>query len=118
MLTEGYGVGSRYVDEEQSSNFTRNFKWPRMQADTCFPSPLKFLACNSRGVCNRDTMNTLKSMVRLHKPKCVFPMETKVKVDNKEMLTFHMGFSNWEVVDPVGTDGGMILIWNVDLDMK
>lgn len=68
---------------------------------------MSFLSCNCRGLRNPQTINTLKKVTRLEKPKFVFLMETKPDVDWMKVIGDQCGFKEGFIVPSEGSSGGL-----------
>jgi hypothetical protein len=57
-------------------------------------------------------------MVNEKKPNLVFLMETKLCQKKMEIIRIKLGFHNMFVVDCVGKNGGLALLWESDYDIE
>ena len=57
-------------------------------------------------------------MVREKKPTVVFIMETKVHDKNLDFLSIKLGMHNMFVVDSVGKNRGLILLWRDNFSVE
>ncbi|KAI8546418.1 hypothetical protein RHMOL_Rhmol07G0115600 [Rhododendron molle] len=74
-------------------------------------SPLVLGKRKTTGVRNPLTVHTLKGLCKLHSPGGVFLAETKNRRYKVEQVCRELGFSNFFVVDPEGTGGGLCFMW-------
>jgi hypothetical protein len=56
--------------------------------------------------------------VRDKRPVLVFLMETKIMQNKSNFLRAKLGFDNAFTVDCKGRSGGLILLWNSDIEVK
>ena len=73
---------------------------------------MSLLSWNCWGLRNPQTMNALKKVIRLEKPKFVFLMETKSDKDWMVVVRDRCGFKESFVVPSYGASGGLALFWN------
>lgn len=73
--------------------------------------PMSIFFWNCQGVGNPLTIHTLKGLCKLHSPGGVFLAETKNRRYKVEQVCRELGFSNFFVVDPEGTGGGLCFMW-------
>lgn len=64
------------------------------------------------------TFNDLKALVRNHASQGIFLIETKSKEGRMQTIAMMLGFTNCEVVEARGLEGGLTLMWNKDLKMN
>ncbi|XP_042974797.1 uncharacterized protein LOC122306435 [Carya illinoinensis] len=79
---------------------------------------MKILSWNCRGLGNPRTVQDLCLIVKEKKPNIVFLMETKLISVKTEWLKSRVGFQNCFVVDPMGLGGGLILFWDMEVELE
>ena len=79
---------------------------------------MSLLSWNCRGRGNPQTVNALKKVIRLEKPKFVFLMETKSDVDWMKVIRDWCGFQEGFFVPSVGSSGGLALFWDSKVRIK
>ncbi|XP_062174673.1 uncharacterized protein LOC133879886 [Alnus glutinosa] len=79
---------------------------------------MMLLSWNCRGLGNSRTIRTLTNLVRNKKPHFVFLMETKMMKHKMEFLRNKLGFDSLFAVDCKGRSGGLILLWNSDVQLE
>lgn len=93
-------------------------KWPRRQAYTWPPSPLKLLSWNCRGFGHPDSINYLKGVVQKSNIECLFLMETKSNVRKMERVCRRLKYPNFFIVEARGTSRGMEIMWKDEVDIE
>lgn len=79
---------------------------------------MSLLSWNCRGFENLQTVNALKKVIRLQKPKFVFLMETKFDVDWMKVIRDRFAFQEGFIVPSEGSNGGLALFWDSELRIK
>jgi len=78
---------------------------------------MHILSWNCQGLGNPLTIQELRALVAQNRPSLVFLMETKNKEQMVVRLKKKLKFQNHFVVDPIGTAGGLALLWNADIQV-
>uniref|UniRef100_A0A803LKW3 RNase H type-1 domain-containing protein n=1 Tax=Chenopodium quinoa TaxID=63459 RepID=A0A803LKW3_CHEQI len=81
-------------------------KFPIMKAG------MSILLWNARGIARRTFKKNFRQLLKDHDPEVVILTETKVKKSGVEELIENLPFNSFEVVDPVGLSGGILILWN------
>ncbi|KAL5859559.1 hypothetical protein ACOSQ4_000855 [Xanthoceras sorbifolium] len=79
---------------------------------------MKILCWNVRGLGNPRTFRALRARVREDKPEMIFLSETRLNSFGAGNIRVHLGFDGCFVVDRVGTGGGLILLWQISVDVS
>lgn len=66
------------------------------------------ISWNCQGLGSSLTIQTLKELIREHKPTIIFLMETKNSKNKLETLRTRIGMDNCEYVDPIGHSSGLM----------
>lgn len=73
---------------------------------------MKIMAWNCRGLGGSFTISQLKESIRLHLPDIIFISETKQKKGFVHTVSKRLKWKGrWDVVDPVGRSGGLLVVW-------
>jgi hypothetical protein len=72
---------------------------------------MSLLSWNCRGLGNPRTVRDLCQLVEEKKPRFLFLMETRIQQNRMQVVRNKLGFAGMLVVDPIGTSGGLALIW-------
>ncbi|GLT69910.1 hypothetical protein SLA2020_420220 [Shorea laevis] len=75
---------------------------------------MSLLSWNCRGLGNSRTVRDLRQMVEEKKPRILFLMETRIRQHRMQNIRKTLGFAGMLAVDPVGTGGGLALLWRND----
>ena len=80
---------------------------------------MSLLSWNCRGFGNHQTVNTLKTVIRLEDPNLVFLIETKSDEEWVKIVRNQCGFKDSFVVPSEGLKGGLALFWkpNIKVDV-
>lgn len=78
---------------------------------------MKTLVWNTCELGNPWEIRTLWDMVRREAPHLVFLQETWLLSLNMEKLRYELGYPNYLVVDCTGRSGGLVLLWNSDVQL-
>lgn len=65
-----------------------------------------------------DIVNFLAGLVKEHNPNCLCLFETKCGRKRMEHISGKLGFCNMIVVDSVGRAGGMMIMWNENVNIE
>lgn len=79
---------------------------------------MKLLAWNSQGLGGALTANQLKEFCRIHSPQLVFLSETKNQFCRVDFIRKFVGMDCSQIVNPVGTAGGLAVLWKSDLKVS
>ncbi|XP_059443283.1 uncharacterized protein LOC132175345 [Corylus avellana] len=79
---------------------------------------MKVLAWNSRGLARAPTIRALRALIRTHRPDLIFLSETKVASARFQPSLFHLGFSGWLEIPPVGLKGGLFVTWKHGIEIE
>lgn len=72
---------------------------------------MSILNWNCQGLRNPRTVRDLYQMVEEKKPRILFLMETRLPQSRMQVIRNTLGFAGMLVVDPIGTGGGLALLW-------
>ncbi|XP_074321418.1 uncharacterized protein LOC141657925 [Silene latifolia] len=79
---------------------------------------MNILYWNCRGIARPSFTTHLSYLVNAHKPHIVILSETRVSSPNSLAIVRGLHFDSWEILDPAGFTGGIILLWNsLDVDI-
>ena len=73
------------------------------------------LSWNYRGLGNSRAVCSLCDLVKSHRPRILFLMETLVHEMKIEELRIKLGFSGKFVVNSIGHSGGLAMLWDSSL---
>uniref|UniRef100_A0A2N9IIB3 Reverse transcriptase domain-containing protein n=1 Tax=Fagus sylvatica TaxID=28930 RepID=A0A2N9IIB3_FAGSY len=76
------------------------------------------LSWNCRGLARPAAFRSLRALVRINNPDCIFLMETKSPLESMQEVTNLLGFSQAVFVPPVGTAGGICFGWKPGVDIE
>ena len=79
---------------------------------------MSLLSWNCRGRGNPQTVNALKKVIKLEKPKFIFLMETKSDDDWMKVIRDCCGFQKGFFVPSIGSSGGLALFWDSKVRIK
>uniref|UniRef100_A0A803PDR3 Endonuclease/exonuclease/phosphatase domain-containing protein n=1 Tax=Cannabis sativa TaxID=3483 RepID=A0A803PDR3_CANSA len=78
----------------------------------------RLLSWNCRGVLRAPATQALHAWVRRCKSECIFLMETKTNKEGRKMIERALGYQFSCMIPAVGMEGGFVLIWNNDINLK
>lgn len=79
---------------------------------------MRLLSWNCRGLGEASTISQLKESQRLYLPDMTFVCETKQKSSFVKTVCRKLKCKeNWEVVDPIGKKGGLLLFWGDNISV-
>ncbi|XP_074299032.1 uncharacterized protein LOC141630042 [Silene latifolia] len=100
----------RVLDEEEA------VAYPRAQIELndflSVPPNMNILFWNYRGIARPSFRNHLAYLINAHNPSIVTLSETIVTSPNSLTIVRKLPFDSFEVLDPVGFTGGIIILWN------
>ena len=70
------------------------------------------LASNCQGLGNSRTVQELCNFVKLHHPKLVFLLETRMSANRCKNLHWKLGLQNCLSIDSDGLSGGLVVSWD------
>uniref|UniRef100_A0A803LZN6 Uncharacterized protein n=1 Tax=Chenopodium quinoa TaxID=63459 RepID=A0A803LZN6_CHEQI len=73
---------------------------------------MSILLWNARGISRDGFKRNIRHLIKDHHPKIVILTETKVSKSSCEDIIDTFPFNSFEVVDPVGLSGGILIMWN------
>lgn len=76
------------------------------------------ISWNCHGLGNPCTVQFLKELILLKKPKFLFLCETICRKDKLDRLRISLGFEGAFVVDPQGKSGGLALFWRFEGEVR
>ncbi|PON82315.1 Zinc knuckle CX2CX4HX4C [Trema orientale] len=110
-MRSGSGVKQKIFDQEvEVDDSVQKLKTPRLKMTSNVDD---FVA----GLGNPETITALRSVVRKVSPGLVFLSEIKLFGNRVASMRYHIGFSNYFMVDCMGRSGGRLLCWNDDWDV-
>ncbi|XP_074289110.1 uncharacterized protein LOC141614249 [Silene latifolia] len=77
------------------------------------PKNINILYWNCRGIARPSFSTHLPYLINTYKPNIVILSETRVSSPNSLTIMRRLPFDSWEILDPVGSTGGIIILWNV-----
>ncbi|XP_043717635.1 uncharacterized protein LOC122665544 [Telopea speciosissima] len=72
---------------------------------------MKLIGWNCQGLGRPSTIRSLYNLLKAENPDILFIMETKSKKAAIEKIARKRNFQNFSTVDPIGTSGGLALLW-------
>uniref|UniRef100_A0A803Q2A2 RNase H type-1 domain-containing protein n=1 Tax=Cannabis sativa TaxID=3483 RepID=A0A803Q2A2_CANSA len=79
---------------------------------------MKIISWNCRGIRRTPVTQALQAWVKIHRPECVFLMETKANEEEGNAIEKSIGFPNSVTIPAEGMAGGFTLLWNQDINLK
>ncbi|GLT77193.1 hypothetical protein SLA2020_488020 [Shorea laevis] len=79
---------------------------------------MSLLSWNCRGLGNPRTVRDLRQMVEEKRPRFLFLMETRLRQRRMQGIRTQLGFAGMLTVDPVGTGGGLALLWQEEMKWR
>jgi exonuclease III len=79
---------------------------------------MNIISWNCQGFGNLRIVQELHCLVKEKKPKIVFFMETKAFAKRMEIVRSQLGFEHMLVVDSVGKNGGLALLWMTESEVE
>jgi hypothetical protein len=76
------------------------------------------LSWNCRGLARPAAFRSLRALVRLNNPDCIFLMETKSSVEIMTEITSSLGFTHAVFVPPIVSAGGLCFCWKPGVDIE
>lgn len=73
---------------------------------------MKILCWNCQGLGTPLTVQHIRALVAQERPNLVFLMETKNKENKVNRVRKSLNFDHSTIINPVGTAGGLILMWD------
>ncbi|XP_074266271.1 uncharacterized protein LOC141588743 [Silene latifolia] len=73
---------------------------------------MNILFWNCRGIARPSFTTHLSYLINAHKPHIVILSETRTNSPNSVTIVRKLPFDSWEILDPVGFTGGIIILWN------
>ncbi|XP_074314591.1 uncharacterized protein LOC141649815 [Silene latifolia] len=73
---------------------------------------MNILFWNCRGIAKPSFTTHLSYLINAHKPNIVILSETRTNSPNSVTIVRKLPFDSWEILDPVGFTGGIIILWN------
>ncbi|KAK2662590.1 hypothetical protein Ddye_001164 [Dipteronia dyeriana] len=78
---------------------------------------MKLLCWSVREMGNPRTVAALKRIIKRFSPDLVFLCETKIKGETTRLAKDQLGFVGGVHVDCKGKSGGLMMVWNKDVDI-
>ena len=72
---------------------------------------MRCISWNCRGLGNSRAIQNLREIIRSQRPSLIFLIETLVDDEKIEQLRIQLGFDGKFVVNRVGREGGLALLW-------
>lgn len=79
---------------------------------------MNILSWNCQGLGTPLTVRELRALMAQFRPSLVFLMETKNKIEFVQRVKRRLHFQSCLVVDPVGTAGGLAIMWDDRITLK
>ena len=79
---------------------------------------MNLLSWNARGLGDPRAVDKLRMLIRKSSPSLVFISETKLAGRAALVIKERVGFSSSIQVDSTGRSGGLLLMWNDDLEVS
>lgn len=79
---------------------------------------MRLLAWNCQGLGRALTAHQLKELCKLHSPQLIFLAETKNQFTRVDFIRRFVGMDGLQIVDPIGTAGGLVVLWKQDLKVR
>ena len=76
------------------------------------------LSWNCRGLARPTAIRSLRALVRINNPDCIFLMETKSSLEIMTDVTTSLGFPHAIFVPPMGSAGGLCFGWKPWVDIE
>ncbi|XP_074266081.1 uncharacterized protein LOC141588541 [Silene latifolia] len=73
---------------------------------------MNILYWNCRGIARPSFRTHLSYLINAHNPTIVILSETRVRSPNSLAIVRRLPFDSFEILDPVGFTGGIIILWN------
>ncbi|KAI8023041.1 hypothetical protein LOK49_LG03G03748 [Camellia lanceoleosa] len=73
---------------------------------------LTMMFWNCRGAGNNAFKHNMRELIKSHKPTILILMETKIPYSSMGNFFNNMEFTTVTIVDPIGTSGGIWLLWD------
>lgn len=75
-------------------------------------SPMKIIAWNVRGTAHPEFKKAIRDLVRKHKPKMLFILQTRLPVSRMDKIKRMLEFDSAHRVDSNGLSGGIWMLWD------
>ena len=79
---------------------------------------MNFLSWNCRVLGNPQIVQRLCWLVKQKRSSMIFLMETKLRKKKMESIRLQVGFPNMLVMDCVGRNGGLSLLWGNEIEVE
>jgi hypothetical protein len=76
------------------------------------------LSWNCRGLARPAAIRSLRALIRINNPDCIFLMETKSSVASMQDITTSLGYTLAVFVPPVDSAGGLCFGWKPGVDIE
>ena len=73
---------------------------------------MDILCWNARGASSTKFKVNMMELIKIHSIDVLFVCEPRIGGDKALKMVKSLGFSNFEVVDPIGFSGGLWLLWS------
>lgn len=99
----------RYVELNTQASYATMMEMSMLPTMT---PGMSVLLWNAKGIAREGFKRNIRQLIKDHKPEIIILTEIKVSRSNCEELIESLPFNSFEVVDPIGLSGGILIMWN------